>query len=323
MSFSASSKMSGADIPVIDMGPLRDNSNPEKVAKAIHDANRSLGFLYVSNHGLSIRLKEKAREAGLAFFRQPETAKREITINQAHRGFLGVGGAKMYEEAKADLKESFVWGAERGGLASEGSQRNRFQGENQWPSALPDFKRTCTAYFDSAHQVARQLLRAFAIGLALPEETFLAGSHDPISRASLIYYPPQSEQTGRDQFGVAPHTDFGVLTVLAQDHVGGLQVQTLSGDWIDARPIEGTLVVNVGDLLERWTNGRYHSTPHRVVNASGQERLSLVLAYDPEFDILIDSTITCASGEVPAAPPIKCGDYLEWRFRQAFSYRNS
>ncbi len=116
------------------------------------------------------------------------------------------------------------------------------------------------------------------------ENAFLETASQPLSRASLTWYPPQPPNLGEDQFGVGPHTDFGVLTVLCQDAVGGLQVQDYNGDWVAAHPIPGTLVINVGDLLARWSNGRFRSTPHRVINASGRERLSLVLAFDPDFD---------------------------------------
>ena len=120
---------------------------------------------------------------------------------------------------------------------------------------------------------------------------------------------------------MAPHTDFGVLTVLCQDDAGGLEIQRLTGEWAAMPPIPGTFVVNVGDLLERWSNRRYRSTMHRVINTSGRERLSLVLAYDPNFETLVDPGAFCASGETPRDEPITCGDYLLWRFAKAFSYR--
>ncbi len=128
---------------------------------------------------------------------------------------------------------------------------------------------------------------------------------------------------GDMQFGVSEHTDFGLLTILCQDSVGGLQIKGLDGEWFHAPPIEGTLIVNVADLLSRWTGGIYKSTPHRVVNSSGQERLSIVLAFDPDPETLINP------GEIPEIEkninedPITCGDYLIWRFNKAFSYRKN
>ncbi len=164
-------------------------------------------------------------------------------------------------------------------------------------------------------------MRAFAIGLGLPEDQLLRGHDRPMSRASMVYYPPQSGETADGRFGVGPHTDFGVLTVLCQDNTGGLEVQGLDGNWIEAPPIDGTLVINVGDLLARWSNDQYRSTPHRVINRSGRERLSLVLAYDPDFDTLIDPAETVQTGMTPKYDAITCGDYLVARFARAFAYR--
>ena len=122
---------------------------------------------------------------------------------------------------------------------------------------------------------------------------------------------------------MGPHTDFGVLTVLCQDAVGGLQVQDVNGDWIQAPPIEGTLIVNVADLLSRWTDGAYKSTPHRVVNSSGKQRLSMVLAFDPDPETMIDACAVFGSDHQPKEAAITCGDYLIWRFEKAFSYRKN
>ena len=127
---------------------------------------------------------------------------------------------------------------------------------------------------------------------------------------------------GDDQFGVSSHTDFGVLTVLCQDDVGGLQVQDVNGEWFHAPPIKDTIIVNVADLLSRWTGGEYKSTPHRVVNKSNNERLSLVLAFDPNPETIIDPKEVFGPKYPTDYEPISCGDYLIWRFGKAFSYRN-
>ncbi|MEM9270545.1 MAG: 2OG-Fe(II) oxygenase family protein, partial [Pseudomonadota bacterium] len=197
------------------------------------------------------------------------------------------------------------------------------QEEVRWPEFVPDIAAQSMAYFEAAHGVAHHLMRAFAMGLDLPEDFFLRSSDRPLSRASYVYYPAQPAELGADQFGVGPHTDFGVLTVLCQDDVGGLQVQTVEGDWVQAPPIPGSLIVNVADLLARWTGGAYTSTPHRVVNSSGRERLSLVLAYDPNPETVIDARAVRGAGFEHAEPPITCGDYLTWRFGKAFAYRKT
>lgn len=308
-------------IPVIDISPLRDGSDPLAVGKALHAASSGLGFIYIKGHGIPDRVIEAARATALSFFRSDAADKETVKVSASHRGWLGQGGAKMQDDAKADLKESFIWGYQEAGGAVP--KDHALRGPNLWPRFLPEMQSDAMRYFDHAHEVAHHLMRGFALGLGLDPAFFLRTSARPLSRASFVYYPPQPEDMGREQFGVGPHTDFGVLTVLCQDSVGGLQVQDLNGDWIEAPPIEGSLIVNVGDLLARWTDHAYTSTPHRVVNSSGKERLSLVLAFDPDPETMIDAREIYGPAHEAREPAITCGDYLIWRFEKAFSYRKA
>lgn len=306
-------------IPVVDLTSLRNGQDPDSVAAALHAASQNLGFIYVKAHGIPDTTIDTARKSAFAFFRQSDEEKSDVLISSHHRGWLKPGASKMEDDAKPDLKESFIWGHQN---ANEQLLKDHsLRGPNQWPAAVPSMEQSAMAYFEAAHDVAHQLMRGFARGLNLEENFFLRTCSQPLSRASFVYYPPQPENSGENQFGVAPHTDFGVLTVLCQDSTGGLQVEDKDGNWIHAPPIDGTLVVNVGDLLCRWTGGAYKSTPHRVVNTSGQERLSLVLAFDPDPDTVIDAN------EIPGLSTsensITCGDYLQWRFAKAFSYRTN
>ena len=314
------------EVPVIDIAPLRDGTDPAGVGAELARAATEVGFLYIRNHGMDAALVERARQAGLDFFRLPDEAKREAGTNQFHHGYLKPGSTKMYDDARLDLKESFNWGIELNGAAGvehdpEAPPANPLVGPNEWPPAMPELKASVYPYFEAASACAEDLLRGFALGAGLDAEHFIRCRDRPVSRGSLQYYPPQPEGAEEDQFGVAPHTDFGVVTVLCQDEVGGLEIRQRNGEWAAMPPIPGTLVVNIGDLLERWSNRRYRSTVHRVINSSGRERLSLVLAYDPNFETLVDPTAFCAPGETPHDEPITCGDYLLWRFRKAFSYR--
>ena len=334
------------EVPVIDVAPLRNGTDPGAAGAELARAATEVGFLYVRNHGVNAAVVERARSTALEFFRMPEEAKREAGTNQFHHGYLKPGSTKMYDDARLDLKESFNWGIElgpelgperdperdpecgnrlAGGSGSEPdtgeAPANPLLGPNVWPAAMPELKSSVYPYFEAASACAEDLLRGFALGAGLDSEHFIQFRDRPVSRGSLQYYPPQPEGAEENQFGVAPHTDFGVLTVLRQDEIGGLEIQQRNGEWAAMPPIPGTLVVNIGDLLERWSNRRYRSTVHRVINSSGRERLSLVLAYDPNFETLVDPRAFCAEGERPHDEPITCGDYLLWRFRKAFSYR--
>ena len=314
MAYATAKSVQADTIPVVDITALRDNSDVNRIASELHAASQGLGFIYIKGHGIPDFHITSARKAAFEFFQASEENKKSVRVTAAHRGWLKPGAAKMDDDAKADLKESFIWGTQ-----DVPQDDHPLRGPNQWPAFLPELEESAMTYFDSVQEVARVLLRGFAIGLNLEPEFFLKTSTRPLSRASFVYYPTQPADSGDNQFGVGPHTDFGVLTVLCQDDAGGLQVQDVNGDWIHAPPIDGTLVVNVGDLLSRWTDGQYKSTPHRVVNTSGQERLSLVLAFDPDPETMIDARDI--PGLAPKDDPISCGDYLVWRFAKAFSYR--
>lgn len=319
MAYAAAKALDADQIPVIDLTPLRDGSDPAAVAKALHRASRGLGFIYVTGHGIPDASIEAARTQAYRFFRAAPEQKAAVRVSDRHRGWIGRGGAKMQDDAKADLKESFLWGwQDEDGQTPED---HALRGINQWPTFLPDVETVSMAYFAAAHDVAHHLMRGFAMGLDLAPDFFLRTADRPLSRASYVYYPAQPPEAGSDQFGVGPHTDFGVLTVLCQDNIGGLQVQDAAGDWVQAPPVAGSLIVNVADLLARWTGGAYKSTPHRVVNASGRERLSLVLAWDPNPETVIDARAVHGPDCTAAEEPITCGDYLIWRFAKAFAYR--
>ena len=143
----------------------------------------------------------------------------------------------MGDDTKPDCKESFLWGYQdqKGWTVEDHALR----GANQWPKFLPELEHHAMAWYEYSHQLAAELMEGFAIGLGLKKDFFLRQTKRPLSRCSLVYYPEQPPELGEDQFGVGPHTDFGVLTVLCQDNVGGLQVQDINGDWIEAPPIEG------------------------------------------------------------------------------------
>lgn len=308
-------------IPVIDIAPLRGGADAVGTGKALHRASRDVGFIYIANHGIPDDVISAARARALDFFRRSEAEKQTVAVSGAHRGFLSRGGAKMEDGLKADMKESFIWGYEETGGAPPDDHPLR--GRNRWPAFMPDLQPMAMDYFRRAHDVAYCLMRGFALGLDLPADAFLRTSDKPLSRASFVYYPPNDRADGKINYGVGPHTDFGVLTVLCQDSVGGLEVEGLDGNWIEAPPVPGALIVNVGDLLARWTNGMYRSTPHRVINTSGRERLSIVLAYDPEPQTVIDPRDILGRECSAAQPSVTCGDYLTWRFGKAFSYRNA
>jgi isopenicillin N synthase-like dioxygenase len=313
-----------SSIPVIDMAPLSggDRTAVARVAGDLLDAAQRVGFFYVRNHAVPQPLIDRVYMLSRRFFSLPAEVKQSVHINAMHRGFLAVGEARMYEQARVDLKESFIWGPELGLDDPDVAAGKPLMGSNRWPAALPELAPTLMEYSAAVMDCGRSLLRGFAASLGLDPDFFRERFAKPLARCSLIYYPPQPPESGSDQFGVAPHTDYGGLTLLNQDDTGGLQVRTRSGEWVTATPIPGTFVVNIGDLMARWTNDRFVSTPHRVVNSSGQARYSVGVFFDPSFDTVIDPRELRPNGPALYAP-VTCGDYIVSRFNKAFTYRRS
>ena len=325
-SYAAAKAIDASAIPVIDIGALRGGGSQAvaEVAEKIREASATVGFFYVRNHGIDPAVRDAALAAAMRFFALPSEVKSRVAVDRRHRGFLGAGGAKMHETARADLKESFNWALELAGNDPDVRSGDRpLLGPNNWPDDdLPDLRPSLYAYYLAACDCGRDLMRAFAVGIGADEAFFAPHFTRPIARGSALYYPPQPPQMGAEQFGVGAHTDYGCLTLLWQDTVGGLQVRGRDGDWVAAHPIPGTLVVNVGDLLARWSNDRFVSTPHRVVNASGRERYSMAVFFDPNYDAVVDPMELLGAGDAPPKyQPIVAGEHVRARFDAAFAYR--
>lgn len=322
MAYAEAQTVAVETIPVIDIAPLLgdDEASHATVATALRHAAETVGFFYIRNHGIDPELIEQTLEMGRQFYALPADEKATVAINDHHRGHIALGLSRMEGQARTDLKESFVWGQEQRPPGVDAySPGNPLTGPNQWPAALPGMRETLTQYMDACNALGARLLCAFALALGKPADTFVRQFDRPVSRASILWYPPQAPELGEEQFGVSPHTDFGCLTLLHQDANGGLQVQGKTGAWVNAPPIPGTYVVNVGDLLARWTNDVFASTPHRVINASGAERFSMPVFVDPNEEAVIDPVV--APGATAHYPPVTVGEHILGRINRSFSYR--
>jgi len=311
-------------IPVIGIGGIvpGGGGTTALVGEAIRRASETVGFFYVRDHGVPAALRERAFAQAKAFFALPEAAKREVQVNRRHRGYIPVGDAKMYGRGLADLKESFKWGLELPASDHEVLAGKPLMGPNQWPAAPAAFRGVLYEWFQAVMACGDRILSAIAVSLGLPPGFFAASYRKPLSRGGIIHYPAQPPQSPAEQFGVAPHTDYGCLTLLWQDDTGGLQVRNRAGDWVRATPIADTFVINVGDLLARWSNDRFVSTPHRVINSSGRDRYSMVVFHDPHGDTVIDpAEMNLPAGTAARHAPVKVADYLAGRFSEAFSYK--
>jgi len=219
------------------------------------------------------------------------------------------------------LKEGFYIGEELDD-ADPRVQAGRFnQGANQWPETLPSFRDTMTEYFNVMNSLGARIMEALALSLNLKPGFFEEFCHQPLSTLRLLHYPPQPANPAPGEKGCGAHTDFGGVTVLLLDDNPGLQVwDARSERWIEANPIPGTFVVNLGDMIARWTNDRYRSTLHRVVNSSGKERFSVPFFFSGNLDHTVTCLPTCLSeGEQPHYPPTTVEAHLMEMYRRTYA----
>jgi isopenicillin N synthase-like dioxygenase len=273
-------------LPVIDVSALRaPGVSPAKldVARAIEAACRDSGFFYASGHGIAPELLARLDAASRRFFALPESEKLEIRMargGRAWRGYFPVGGELT--SGMPDIKEGIYFGAELPPDHPRVRACVPLHGANLFPAQAPELRSVVLEYLDAATATAHALMEGLALSLNLDAGYFhRTYTANPTILFRIFHYPAMPA-TSRD-WGVGEHTDYGLLTLLAQDERGGLQVKTARG-WIDAPPIEGTLVCNIGDMLDRLTGGQYRSTPHRAKNISGHGRLSFPFFFDPDFD---------------------------------------
>jgi isopenicillin N synthase-like dioxygenase len=311
-------------IPVIDVAPLfgGDASALQHVANRIRQASVDVGFFYVSGHNVTRDLLRAMLMASKYFFALPEETKRAIVVNSAHRGYVPFAQTTQPGRKRADLKESFNFAFPFAADDPELLAGRSLIGLNQWPPGERVWREVAESYYAATFELGQRILEAFALALDMPPDFFRGLYRRPLVRARLLHYPPQPSGGDTDQFGAAEHTDYGTITILWQDDVGGLQAKNRAGQWIDAPSIEDTFVINIGDMLARWSNDLFVSTPHRVVNASGRERYSIPVFYDPDYDVVVECLPNCSSGERPAKyPPIVAGDYITSRYDGSYAYR--
>ena len=289
-------------VPVIDVGPLVNRTvEHTQVAEQIGAACKKSGFFYIVGHGVDESLCRLLESLSRQFFDQSESAKMQSAMSRggrAWRGYFPVGGELT--SGKPDQKEGLYFGAELAADHPDVLAGKPLHGPNLFPE-VAGFRQTVLRYIDALTQLGHTLMAGISLGLGLDEDYFEKRYlDDPLILFRIFNYPPAAANEDIP-WGVGEHTDYGLLTILRQDDIGGLQVKSRSG-WIDAPPIPGSFVCNIGDMLDRLTRGIYRSTPHRVVNTSQRNRLSFPFFFDPSFDAqisAIQSLDPCAPDDSP------------------------
>jgi len=277
-----------ASVPVIDVAGLGgDRGARVQVARQIGTACRAHGFFYVTGHGVDAGLMQRLEALGRAFFAQDLASKRRIAMvhgGRAWRGYFAVGDELT--SGAPDRKEGLYLGTELPPEHPAVRAHTPMHGANLFPD-LPGFRETVLDYIASVTALGHRLVAAISLSLDLDEDYFARRyTADPLILFRIFNYPAPTPAsvaaTGVEAWGVGEHTDYGLLTLLVQDENGGLEVHTDAG-WIDAPPVPGSFVCNIGDMLDRMTRGLYRSTPHRVRVSARRDRLSFPLFFDPGF----------------------------------------
>ncbi len=324
------SATSSSTLPIISFSDFRDDdpAGKDRVAQEIGEACENVGFLYLTDHGVPQATIDRVFAASKEFFALPTEVKHDPRLRSSpewNRGYQPFGVKQYANATSPDLNEVFKYQRELAFDDPDILDGTRVHRLNKWPdekAISPQWRDTLLEYFGEMEKLSARLLHAFALALDLPESYFDKFYRKPITQMSLVHYPPQPPKTATD-YGIRPHADDTSFTILAQDSVGGLQVQ--SGDeWIDARPIPGAFVINIGNVMARWTNDRFASTMHRVYNHTGKERYSAPFFAIPDFDTVIECLPGCLQpGESPKFPPMHVGQSLQQRFSSNWSGKNT
>ncbi len=322
-----------AAIAVIDLAAslTGDRSARQATANAIRRACLETGFFYVSGHGVDAGLIDGQFAWAKRFFDLPDATKRALDMKRSPSasGYEPIGGQVLDSQdpdapaAPADLKEGFYISAELPDDHPLARLRIRSYGHNQWPADLPGFRDQMLAYQASIRGLGDEVLALLALSLDLPEDWFVPFYANAGETLRLVKYPPHPADAVEGQLGAGAHTDWGGITILAQDDAGGLEVRTVSGEWTIAVPIPGTFVINLGDLMARWTNGVYMSNMHRVRNnRSGRDRYSIPYFYGPRPDAVISAIPTCIDDSRPRRfAPCTAAEHMDEMFARSYGYR--
>ncbi len=319
----AARPMRAGEIPIIDFAAFRSGGavDRRRVAAAIGEACESVGFMYLAGHGIPQGMIDDVFDASSDFFAQSDEVKRRSAATwDWYRGFVPPkdvgedgrkGGLNQVYRLMLDLPPD----------DPDVVAKKPLHLPNRWPEDMPGWKEAVGGYYDRLVGFSHELLEAFAMALDLPPDWFRDKFQRPLAQLSLLYYPPLPADAPLELMSAYPHTDEGAFTILTQDTVGGLEVRPKSGQWIQAPLVPGAYVINIGDMMMKWTNGRFVSTPHRVRNRSGRERYSIPFFMNPDYDVEVACLETCTSPENPPRfAPIRNGEHMRVFWEKGMAY---
>lgn len=314
-----SSRHDFREIPCIDISPLLagGSEDQKRVGADMGRAAREVGFLYVTGHGIPGAVFDGLLSATRRFFARPLDEKMRVYIggSRNHRGYVPEGEENFYGGAK-DRKEAFDLSMDLPADDPDYLAGNPLLGPNQWPDGLPGFRENVMRYYERTFAVGRVVLRGFALGLGLPPDFFDPYVTKPPSQLRLIHYP--HDPAAADDTGLGAHTDYECFTLLHATSPG-LEVLNGAGEWIDAPPVPGAFVVNVGDMMEVWTNGEFVATSHRVRRVQ-EERYSFPLFFAVDYHTRVSPLPRFVDRNGRAPRELVAGEHLFAQTAQSFNY---
>src|SRR5262249_7179492 len=299
-----------AKIPVIDYGPYfrGEPGALERLGAEVRYACESIGFFYIYNHGVPQDLVDRTFAASQRFHAIDMERKLPRGLNENNIGYLPInasvqGASTVVKATKPNQNESFFVSHDRGADHPDVVAGTPLRGRNQWPDNLPGFREDVMAYVKALEALCTRMIPAFAVALDLEPDYFTKMfANEAHLTLRMLHYPPQAVVED-NQFGQAPHTDNSFMTVLAREDVPGLAVRLPSGEWFPPPVIPGTFLVNLGNMMRRFSNDRFLSTPHGVLNDSGRDRYSIAYFHSPNVDAVIAPASTCVGPDNPAKYP--------------------
>jgi len=297
-------------IPVIDFGPAfrRDPRGLEAVSAQVRRASEGVGFFYLAGHGVPQAVIDDAFQASREFHAMSPEEKNRLKIDENNIGYLGVnqsiqGASSVYKATRPNYNESFFITHDRGPDHPDVVAGKPLRGMNQWPEGHHRMRAAMVRYLETLDGVGDRMLPVLARSLEMPADFFAPFfANEAHVTLRFLHYPPQ-EVDDDEQFGQGPHTDNSFITILAREDVPGLAVRLPNGEWLAPPVIPGTFLVNLGNMMKRWSNDRFHSTPHGVLNDSGKDRYSIAFFYSPNVDSVIECVPTCMSADNPPRYP--------------------
>jgi len=288
-----------------------------RVADEIMRSARDVGFFYIAGHGVPASLVEALFDVSRRYFAMPLDSKmaNNVTLSRAYRGYLPMLARRGNNTRRPNLLESYNMMLDLPPDDPEVLAGVPLRGPNQWPDFMPEMQAICAGYMAEMARLTALMTAAFETAFQAEAGSLQAYFERPLCQLRLLHYPPQKGVIDENLIGSEEHTDSGSFTILLQDLVGGLEVVNNAGEWIGAPPIPGTFVINVGDMLSRWTNGYLVSTRHRVVNRSGRERYSMPYFINPHFDAMIECLPAFRHLNSPLPEPLSAGDWFMQRYK--------